>query len=126
VVRDDGSDLSTPPTLDLAFNPYSPPTRELPRLAEPDVNLLETTTLQSERIHQYRSHDDTSSFYRFIIEVPMQQTEMVVSYRLNRGEAIEFVVPKIGQNLRWAAHSCNGQCRLVSEDMADRKGSRRA
>jgi hypothetical protein len=34
---------------------------------------------------------------------------MVVTYSLNGGEGIEFVVPKIGQNLRWAAHSCNGE-----------------
>lgn len=34
---------------------------------------------------------------------------MVVRYSLNGGEGIEFVVPKEGQNLRWAAHSCNGE-----------------
>lgn len=43
-----------------------------------------------------------------MIEVPLQQIEVAVRYRLNGGAGIEFVVPKQGQNLRWAAHSCNG------------------
>jgi len=116
VTRDAGSNLSTPPTLSLSFHPYTPPTPDLPRLAEPEVQLLEPTKIKSERIHQYHSHDDTFSFYRFMLEVPLQRIEMVVSYGLNGGEGIEFVVPKLGQNLRWAAHSCNGFSSGVNPD----------
>lgn len=109
VTRDAGSNLSSPPTLKLKFHPYTPPTAESPRLSEPDVELRESTKVVSETIHQYHSHDDTFSFHRFMLEVPLQRIEMVVNYSLNGGEGIEFVVPKLGQNLRWAAHSCNGE-----------------
>jgi len=44
-----------------------------------------------------------------MIEVPLQDIEMTVRYRLNGGAEMGFVVPAIGQNLRWAAHSCNGE-----------------
>lgn len=31
-----------------------------------------------------------------------------MTYRVNGGTALNFHVPGIGENLRWAAHSCNG------------------
>lgn len=54
-----------------------------------------------------------------MLEVPLQRIEMVVSYGLNGGEGIEFVVPKLGQNLRWAAHSCNGELPAFSNGRKD-------
>jgi len=44
-----------------------------------------------------------------MIEVPLQDIEMTIRYRLNGGAEMGFVVPAIGQNFRWAAHSCNGK-----------------
>jgi hypothetical protein len=44
-----------------------------------------------------------------MLEIPLQQIEVAVRYALNKGAEIEFVLPKVGQNLRWAAHSCNGE-----------------
>ena len=75
------------------------------------MTLLEGMTVQSQVIHQYVPADGTSpsTFFRFIYEVPLQNVEMTVKYRLNGGPALSFVIPAKGQNMRWAAHSCNGE-----------------
>jgi hypothetical protein len=40
-----------------------------------------------------------------MIQLPLSQYEMPVTYRVNGGQGIQFVVPGRGQELRWAAHS---------------------
>jgi len=110
VANDAGSVYSPAPSLGLTFHPYSPPNDSDPSLAESEVTLLEGMTVQSQVIHQYVPADGTSpsTFFRFIYEVPLQNVEMTVKYRLNGGPALSFVIPAKGQNMRWAAHSCNG------------------
>jgi hypothetical protein len=95
----------------MTFHPYSPPNDANPSLADIEINLLEPTTVQAQKFHQYTPADGSSpsTFFRFIYEVPLQDVEMTVKYRLNGGPALSFVIPAKGQNLRWAAHSCNGQ-----------------
>ncbi|WRT69400.1 uncharacterized protein IL334_006384 [Kwoniella shivajii] len=116
VVRDDGSDLSTLPSLALTFHPHSPPSHEVPTIHDPSQTLLPNQTIESRRIHTYASKDGNMSFFRFMIEIPLQQTQMTVRYRLNRGAEMDFVVPSIGENMRWAAHSCNGFSSGVNPD----------
>ncbi|KAJ3537495.1 hypothetical protein NM688_g6678 [Phlebia brevispora] len=43
-------------------------------------------------------------------------TEMRVSYRVNGGQELSFVVPGRNQNMRWAAYSCNGFSAGVNPD----------
>jgi hypothetical protein len=116
VANDAGSVYSPAPSLGLTFHPYSPPNDANPSLADIDTNLLEPTTVQSQVIHQYVPADggSPSTFFRFIYEVPLQDVEMTVKYRLNGGPALSFVIPAKNQNLRWAAHSCNGRSLLGS------------
>ena len=111
VANDAGSVYSPAPSLGLTFHPYSPPNDANPSLADIETTLLEPMTIQSQVIHQYLPADGTSpsTFFRFIYEVPLQNVEMTVKYRLNGGPALSFVIPAKGQNLRWAAHSCNGK-----------------
>lgn len=109
VIADNGSDLSTPPTLSLSFHPYTPVTPDIPILAELDVELMPSTTVQGVKIHTYSNNDGVFSFWRFMLDIPLHKIEVAVRYTLNKGSAIEFVMPKVGQNLRWAAHSCNGE-----------------
>jgi hypothetical protein len=111
VTNDEGSVYSPNPSISLSFHPYSPPSNENPSLAEVDIHLMEPMTVQSQVIHQYTPADGSSpsTFFRFMYDVPMQDTEMTVKYRLNGGPALSFVIPAKGQNLRWAAHSCNGE-----------------
>lgn len=47
----------------------------------------------------------TFTFWRFLIRIPLAQTEMAVHYSINNGQQLDFWVPGRNQNLRWAAHS---------------------
>nr|ODN95442.1 plasma membrane protein [Cryptococcus depauperatus CBS 7855] len=116
ILRNEGSILNPPPALSLTFHPYTPPSDEQPTLHEPEIALLPPTTIHSQNIFTYPSPEGNMGFYRFIIEVPLQRIQMAVRYRLNNGAEMDFVIPAIGQNLRWAAHSCNGFSSGVNPD----------
>ncbi|WWC65575.1 uncharacterized protein I303_108193 [Kwoniella dejecticola CBS 10117] len=116
VVRDDGSDLSSLPYINLTFHPYDKPSEAVPTVHDPTIQLLPSQTVQARRIHVYASKDGNMSFFRFIFEIPLQQTQMAVRYRLNGGAEMDFVVPAKGENMRWAAHSCNGFSSGVNPD----------
>ncbi|OWT39249.1 plasma membrane protein [Cryptococcus neoformans Bt1] len=116
VVRDEGSVLGPPPYLNLSFHPYTPPSAEQPTLHEPEIQLLPPTTIGSQNIFTYASPEGNMSFHRFIIEIPLQKIQTAVRYRLNGGAEMDFIVPALGQNMRWAAHSCNGFSSGVNPD----------
>lgn len=124
-----GSDYTRNPSISFTFQPYLahvyPSTDATPAAtgtpAEPVESaqagstpgtaartLLPPQTIQGRKIHTYESTNGSSSFWRFMLEVPLQEVEMAVRYRLNGGAEMEFVIPKRGENFRWAAHSCNG------------------
>ena len=77
---------------------------------------MPSTTVQATKFNSYIPSDGGSpvSFFRFLYEIPLQSVEMTVKYRLNGGPALCFIVPAMGQNLRWAAHSCNGRFHHLS------------
>lgn len=52
--------------------------------------------------------DRTFTFWRFLIQIPLDQHEMAVHYSINNGQQLEFCVPGRNQNMRWAAHSVRG------------------
>jgi len=62
-------------------------------------------TISGQEIWVYHGASGTFTFWRFMIEIPLSSVEMAVNYSVNNGTWIEFVVPAIGQNMRWAAHS---------------------
>ncbi|KAF8162955.1 hypothetical protein B0H34DRAFT_301294 [Crassisporium funariophilum] len=64
----------------------------------------------------YGGYGGTFTFWRFLIKVPLAQHEMVVKYSVNNGQQIDFWVPGRMQNMRWAAHSCNGFSSGVNPD----------
>lgn len=124
-----GSDYTRNPSISFTFQPYlahaTPSTNATPAAtgtpAEPAGSvglgptngiaaptLLQPQIIQGQKIHTYESINGSSSFWRFMLEVPLQEVEMAVRYRLNGGAEMEFVIPKRGENFRWAAHSCNG------------------
>jgi hypothetical protein len=47
----------------------------------------------------------TYTFWRFMIRIPLEQNAMKIQYSINNGQDLEFHVPAIGQNMRWAAYS---------------------
>jgi hypothetical protein len=63
--------------------------------------------ISGHEIWVYHGTSGTFTFWRFLIQIPLSNVEMPVKYSINNGAWIEFVVPAIGQNMRWAAHSVN-------------------
>lgn len=49
--------------------------------------------------------DRTFTFWRFLIQVPLSQREMPVTYSINNGQSLYFFVPGLNQNMNWAAYS---------------------
>jgi hypothetical protein len=45
------------------------------------------------------------TFRRAMLQIPLARHEMTVTYRVNGGEGIQFVIPGQGQELRWATYS---------------------
>lgn len=64
--------------------------------------------VQGHKLHQYFGPQGSSTFWRFFFEIPLLDYEQQISYRLNGGGVMGFLVPARGVNLRWSAHSCNG------------------
>jgi len=109
VTTDEGSVYEPAPRLDLSFHLYSPPSESVPTLYETEAEpILQSQRLTAQKILTFDSAVGSNSFWRFIIEIPLQPVEMTVRYRLNGGAAMDFVIPALYQNFRWAAHSCNG------------------
>ncbi|KIM49433.1 hypothetical protein M413DRAFT_438618 [Hebeloma cylindrosporum] len=64
----------------------------------------------------YGGQGGTFTFWRFLIKIPLANHEMAITYSINNGQEIEFWVPGRMQNMRWAAHSCNGFSAGVNPD----------
>ncbi|EPQ58419.1 hypothetical protein GLOTRDRAFT_36442 [Gloeophyllum trabeum ATCC 11539] len=60
--------------------------------------------------------DRTFTFWRFLIQIPLGPHEMRIKYYINNGQEMDFWVPGIGQNMRWATYSCNGFSAGVNPD----------
>ncbi|BFZ53582.1 hypothetical protein PYCC9005_000609 [Savitreella phatthalungensis] len=49
-----------------------------------------------------------ASFWRWSLDIPLQQQEQTITYTINNSEPVEFVVPGANQDMRLMFHSCNG------------------
>ncbi|KAF8652731.1 hypothetical protein AX16_004230 [Volvariella volvacea WC 439] len=145
VTADAGSTYEPAPRLFLEWDPDAPPklTRPTPNGAPTDLpvhpadqhtayNLSPSASLDNravpkgpraqsrvvngEELWVYQSYSGIFTFWRFLIEVPLADREMAVQYSINNGQQLEFFVPGRRQNLRWAAHSCNGFSAGVNPD----------
>jgi hypothetical protein len=108
VTFDSGSIYEPAPSLDLNFAPsrFSQQGGYYPVQQGQQGN--HPMHVSGVPIYNYRGVKGTSTFWRMKLEIPLQPFEQTVTYRLNQGHGIEFLVPAIGMNMRWAAHSCNG------------------
>jgi hypothetical protein len=61
--------------------------------------------IPGEEIYVYHGTGGTFTFWRFMVQVPLTEVEMGINYRVNGGVEVEFFVPALDQNMRWAAHS---------------------
>ncbi|KZT28528.1 hypothetical protein NEOLEDRAFT_1154428 [Neolentinus lepideus HHB14362 ss-1] len=64
----------------------------------------------------YAGSGGTFTFWRFLIQIPLGPNEMRIKYCINNGQELEFWVPGLTQNMRWAAYSCNGFSAGVNPD----------
>ncbi|KAF8061567.1 hypothetical protein FPV67DRAFT_1563868 [Lyophyllum atratum] len=69
-----------------------------------------------QEIYVYGGPGGTFTFWRFLLQIPLGRHEMSVTYSINSGQQLEFFVPGRTQNMRWAAHSCNGFSAGVNQD----------
>ncbi|KAF9484877.1 hypothetical protein BDN70DRAFT_871851, partial [Pholiota conissans] len=72
--------------------------------------------VKGQELYVYAGSGGTFTFWRFAIKVPLSTHEMAIKYSVNNGQQIEFWVPGRGENMRWAAHSCNGFSAGVNPD----------
>ncbi|KAF9452283.1 hypothetical protein P691DRAFT_795246 [Macrolepiota fuliginosa MF-IS2] len=114
-------------SFDLGWHPADPHSTALPvSLISPSVSASTTTgTLGSnansedaygQEIWVYPGAGGTFTFWRFLIKVPLCDHEMEITYRINNGQILNFYVPGRNQNMRWAAHSCNGFSAGINPD----------
>jgi hypothetical protein len=47
----------------------------------------------------------TYTFWRFLIQIPLTESEMKIQYSINNGLELDFFVPGLSQTMRLAAHS---------------------
>ncbi|KAG9007389.1 hypothetical protein FRB94_014416 [Tulasnella sp. JGI-2019a] len=120
VTADAGSHYDPHPMLTLEWNESQGHTRSS---SVPNGESWQRAPRRSRReslpgqvIFVYHSAAGSFSFWRFLIEIPLGAHEMSVKYALNQGVMHEFFVPGSTQNMRWAAHSCNGFSSGINPD----------
>ncbi|KAF8968403.1 hypothetical protein BDZ97DRAFT_1655223 [Flammula alnicola] len=118
VTADAGSIYEPHPTLTYSWDPdqplHSATSYELgPHPADPHSVVMPAAA--SPTVSTF-SMAGTFTFWRFLIKIPLAQHEMAIRYSINNGQQIEFWVPGRMQNMRWAAHSCNGFSAGVNPD----------
>ncbi|KIY65027.1 hypothetical protein CYLTODRAFT_76394 [Cylindrobasidium torrendii FP15055 ss-10] len=145
VTSDSNSTYEPHPTLTYEWDPDAPapkrrfdkghgskPSYDLgPHPADPSASVIpmenangapfhgpnyHTENTPGQEIWAYAGNGGTFTFWRFRIRVPLGQDEMPISYSINKGQKLHFFVPGRTQNMRWAAHSCNGFSAGVNQD----------
>lgn len=110
--------------FDLGPHPADPHSTVLP--ASSGGNFTSTTVdagpntskedSYGQEVWVYGGTSGTFTFWRFLIKIPLGEHEMEITYRINNGQALNFYVPGRNENMRWAAHSCNGFSSGVNPD----------
>jgi hypothetical protein len=76
----------------------------------------QSRTLYAQELWIYPGPPGSCTFWRWMIQIPLGPNEMGVRYRINGGQEIEFFVPGLNQNMRFAATSCNGFSAGVNQE----------
>lgn len=84
-----------------------------PRSPSPSTKRSDVT---AEELWVYNGPYGTCTFWRAMIQITLAPHEMGITYRVNGGQGIQFFVPGRNQELRWAAHSCNGFSAGINAD----------
>ncbi|KAI0290515.1 hypothetical protein BC826DRAFT_1092547 [Russula brevipes] len=86
-----------------------------------DDEQLDGPTVLDQRVYGtelfvYGGRGGTYTFWRFLIQIPLADSEMEIHYSINDGLEMSFFIPGRGQTMRMAAHSCNGFSAGVNPD----------
>lgn len=107
-------------SYDLAPHPSDPHSSAPLENANEHLTNSSTSLMESVPGQEIWVYEDskgrTFTFWRFLIRIPLSQTEMTVKYTINNGQLLEFFVPGRNQNMRCAAYSCNGFSAGVNSD----------
>lgn len=121
VTMDESSDYSTVPTLQYKWGPA--PAKAAEAINGDSAITSETSHKSAEAIKlwHYTGQGGPHTFWRFKLEVPLNDKEQIVSYSIDgqphadseaiavkESKGFSFFVPSKTQNFRWAGHSCNG------------------
>ncbi|KAH7922819.1 hypothetical protein BV22DRAFT_1069793 [Leucogyrophana mollusca] len=129
----DPEEPATPPgkprgarSFDLGPHPADPHATALSGVAlDSDTNNFngdrkrnpdQTQHVTGQEIYVYAGNGGTFTFWRFLIQLQLGENELRIKYSINGGMQLSFFVPARNQNMRWAAHSCNGFSSGVNQD----------
>lgn len=73
----------------------------------PTLTYSSNLKANSTKLYQFKDTDASFTFWRYKLEIPMQEQEIKVDYEVN-GVKNSFHVAGKNQTFRWAGHSCNG------------------
>ncbi|KAM6500879.1 hypothetical protein JOM56_003893 [Amanita muscaria] len=101
-------------SFDLGPHPADPQTS--PPMVIIDARNGTSKQVEGQEIYVYADQTGSFTFWRFYLEVPLADNGQEVTYHINDGQRMHFHVPGRNQNMRWAAHSCNGFSAGVNPD----------
>ncbi|KAG6874079.1 hypothetical protein C0995_006936 [Termitomyces sp. Mi166 len=122
---DRSSPHSTHParSFDLGPHPADPHSTILPtssngyaNYTRPPGSNVSKEVVPGQEIYVYGGPGGTFTFWRFLIQIPLGPHEMNITYSINSGQKLDFYVPGLSQNMRWAAYSCNGFSAGINQD----------
>lgn len=132
IARPSPSTQGSHPSYDLGPHPADPHATAMagPSAQLPDTNEAyfgdykgkgntrddQTQHVTGQEIYVYSGNGGTFTFWRFPIQIQLGVNEICIKYRINGGMQLSFFVPARHQNMRWAAHSCNGFSAGVNPD----------
>ncbi|GKT91876.1 LOW QUALITY PROTEIN: hypothetical protein Ct61P_09726 [Colletotrichum tofieldiae] len=125
---DEAKDLSRDETDNGLFEK----TRSPPDYTQPDgspdlpgsfASRRKRVEIDGEKVSKYkdvrgfRLHAERGcTFWRFNIEIELRDNQQRIAYRINRGPAMGFWVPALGESMNIMFHSCNGFSASVNPD----------
>jgi hypothetical protein len=116
IENDDGLFEGSPSPLDTnEGNAPSAATTNKRTLDQDGESLGRFQEVHGSRLYADPNRDVT--FWRFNLEVELNDTEQHIAYRINRGPAQGFWVPGRGQSMNIMFHSCNGFSMSVNPDL---------
>jgi len=109
LLRNSSRRLHSGLSVDLGPHPADPHSTSRPDYDSiPDGPHAITKHSWGHELFVYVGHSGTFTFWRFMLEIPLGQSETRITYSVNRGLPLHFFVPGRTENMRWAAYSCNG------------------